>query len=129
VWPLQEPEVLAPWRLHDAARYRAGLPWDDSLMQVAAHAIRSASPLLEQARPLLEEVAPFVSRAADGLERSEGTVPGVTELSRRGTMVSSGSADAPRLEPEAMVVGAAPVAGDGAGPAGFLERLSWYREM
>jgi geranylgeranyl pyrophosphate synthase/uncharacterized protein with NAD-binding domain and iron-sulfur cluster len=129
VWPLQEPEVLAPWRLHDAARYRAGLPWDDSLMQVAAHAIRNASPLLEQARPLLEEVAPFVSRAADALERSEGTVPGVTELSRRGTMVSSGSADAPRLEPEAMVVGAAPVAGDGAGPAGFLERLSWYREM
>ena len=129
VWPLQEPEVLAPWRLHDAARYRAGLPWDDSLMQVATHAIRSASPLLEQARPLLEEVAPFVSRAADALERSEGTVPGVTELSRRGTMVSSGSADAPRLEPEAMVVGAAPVAGDGAGPAGFLERLSWYREM
>ena len=129
VWPLQAPEVLAPWRLHDAARYRAGLPWDDSLMQVAAHAIRSASPLLEQARPLLEEVAPFVSRAADALERSEGTVPGVTELSRRGAMVNSGSADAPRLEPEAMIVGAAPVAGDGAGPAGFLERLSWYREM
>ena len=50
VWPLQEPEVLAPWRLHDAARYRAGLPWDDSLMQVAAQAIRGASPLLEQAR-------------------------------------------------------------------------------
>ena len=129
VWPLQEPEVLAPWRLHDAARYRAGLPWDNSLMQVAAHAIRNASPLLEQARPLLEEVAPFVSRAADALERSEGTVPGVTELSRRGAMVNSGSADAPRLEPEAMIVGAAPVAGDGAGPAGFLERLSWYREM
>ncbi len=129
VWPLQAPEVLAPWRLHDAARYRAGLPWDNSLMQVAAHAIRSASPLLEQARPLLEEVAPFVSRAADALERSEGTVPGVTELSRRGAMVNSGSADAPRLEPEAMIVGAAPVAGDGAGPAGFLERLSWYREM
>ena len=129
VWPLQAPEVLAPWRLHDAARYRAGLPWDDSLMQVATHAIRSASPLLEQARPLLEEVAPFVSRAADALERSEGTVPGVTELSRRGAMVNSGSADAPRLEPEAMIVGAAPVAGDGAGPAGFLERLSWYREM
>ena len=29
VWPLHEPEVLAPWRLHDAARYEAGLPWDD----------------------------------------------------------------------------------------------------
>ena len=40
VWPLHEPEILTPWRLHDAARYEAGLPWDDSLLQVAAHAIR-----------------------------------------------------------------------------------------
>ena len=56
LWPLHEPEILAPWRLHDAARYQAGLPWDDSLVQVAAHAIRGASPLLEQARPLLEQV-------------------------------------------------------------------------
>ena len=61
IWPLHEPEILAPWRLHDAARYAAGLPWDNSLMQVAAHAIRGASPLLEQARPLLEKVAPFVN--------------------------------------------------------------------
>ena len=60
LWPLHEPEILQPWRLHDAARYQAGLPWDDSLVQVAAHAIRGASPLLEQARPLLEQVAPFV---------------------------------------------------------------------
>ena len=35
IWPLHEPEILAPWRLHDAARYEAGLPWDASLMQVA----------------------------------------------------------------------------------------------
>ena len=42
VWPLHEPEVLAPWRLHDAARFERGLPWDDSLLQVAAHAIRGA---------------------------------------------------------------------------------------
>ena len=28
LWPLHEPEILAPWRLHDAARYQAGLPWD-----------------------------------------------------------------------------------------------------
>ena len=31
IWPLHEPEILAPWRLHDAARYEAGLPWDNSL--------------------------------------------------------------------------------------------------
>ena len=49
------PKFSRPWRLHDAARYKAGLPWDNSLMQVAAHAIRGASPLLEQARPLLEQ--------------------------------------------------------------------------
>ena len=60
LWPLHEPEILAPWRLHDAARYAAGLPWDDSLMQIAAHAIRGASPLLEQVRPLLEAATPFV---------------------------------------------------------------------
>ena len=40
LWQLHEPEILAPWRLHDAARYKAGLPWDDSLLQVAAHALR-----------------------------------------------------------------------------------------
>ena len=71
VWPLHEPEILAPWRLHDAARYEAGLPWDDSLMQVAAHAIRGASPLLEQVRPLLEQVAPFANPVADALELAE----------------------------------------------------------
>jgi geranylgeranyl pyrophosphate synthase/uncharacterized protein with NAD-binding domain and iron-sulfur cluster len=129
VWPLQEPEVLAPLRQHDAARYRAGLPWDDTLMLVAANAIRNASPLLEQARPLLAEVAPFVSRAADMLERSEGTLPGVSTLSRPGTMPRLGLADAPRLEPRAIIAGAAPAVGGGEGPAGFLERLSWYRGM
>ena len=67
LWPLHEPEVLQPWRLYDAARYRAGLPWDNSLVQVAAHAIRGASPLLERARPLLEQVAPFVKTLAEAL--------------------------------------------------------------
>ena len=120
VWPLQQPEILVPLQQHDAARYAAGLPWDDTLTQVAVEAVRGASPLLAQVTPLLEDAwRRYVSRAADALERSEGTVPGVTELSRRGAMVSSGSADAPRLEPEAMIVGAAPVAGDVAGPAGL----------
>src|SRR5262249_57329127 len=30
IWPLHEPEILAPWRLYDAQRYESGLPWDDS---------------------------------------------------------------------------------------------------
>ena len=45
--------------LYDAGRYAAGLPWDGALMQVGAHAIRAASPILDLARPLLEGVAPF----------------------------------------------------------------------
>ena len=68
LWELHEPEILAPWRLHDAARFKAGLPWDDSLMQVAAHALKGASPLLDQVRPLLEQVAPFVYPVADALD-------------------------------------------------------------
>ncbi len=61
VWPLYEPEILKPWRLYDAARYQAGLPWDNSLVEVATHAIGNASPLLEQARALFENVTPFVN--------------------------------------------------------------------
>jgi hypothetical protein len=63
---------MAPWRLHDAARYQAGLPWDDTLMQLAAQAIRGASPLLEQARPLLEKETPFVKLVTDALEGTKG---------------------------------------------------------
>src|SRR6202041_3105165 len=81
VWPLHEPEILQPWRLYDAARYQAGLPWDTSLVQVAGHAIRGASPLLERARPLLENVAPFANAAASALDTGDRALPDVRELS------------------------------------------------
>jgi len=130
VWPLPEPEILAPWRLHDAARYEAGLPWDDSLLQVAAHAIRDASPLLEQARPLLEQVAPFVSPIADALELSDGAMEGISKLRSVDPAVKRGSADVhPPQHALLDVAGAAQSAGDVVGPVGFLERLVWYREM
>jgi geranylgeranyl pyrophosphate synthase/uncharacterized protein with NAD-binding domain and iron-sulfur cluster len=123
VWPLHEPEILAPWRLHDAARYEAGLPWDDSLVQVAAHAIRGASPLLEQARPLLEQVASFVTPVADALDPSGGSLKDVGELKRS-------LADVPTLQDALLnIADAVPAAGDFVGPAGFLERLGWYRDM
>jgi geranylgeranyl pyrophosphate synthase/uncharacterized protein with NAD-binding domain and iron-sulfur cluster len=112
VWPPQEPQILAPWRLHDAARYEAGLPWDDSLMQVAAHAIRGVSPLLDQARPLLEQLAPFVKPVADVLDPTDGSsyVPtSQNALLARADAVRSTS--------------------DVEGPSGFLERLGWYRDM
>ena len=30
LWNLHEPELLEPWRANDRARYRQGLPWDDT---------------------------------------------------------------------------------------------------
>ncbi|HEY3621632.1 MAG TPA: polyprenyl synthetase family protein [Roseiarcus sp.] len=130
LWPLHEPEILQPWRLYDAARYQAGLPWDNSLVQVAAHAIRGASPLLEGARPLFERIAPFVKSAASVLELSDRAVPNVRELSAADPVEIRRFAglSAPQA---AMLKIAEPLSGasDILGPAGFLERLSWYREM
>lgn len=127
LWPLHEPDILQPWRLYDAARYKAGLPWDNSLVQVAAQAIRGASPLLERARPLIEHVAPFLNSAAGVLEAGDRVLPDVRELSagdpveiRRFAGLSA--PQAAMLEP---LSGASGVLG----PAGFLERLSWYRDM
>jgi geranylgeranyl pyrophosphate synthase/uncharacterized protein with NAD-binding domain and iron-sulfur cluster len=112
VWPLHEPPILAPWRLHDAARYQAGLPWDDSLVQVAVHAIRGASPLLDQARPLLEQIAPFVTPIADVLDPTNGSTDVPTP--RHASLASAAAVAS---------------ASDSEGPSGFLERLGWYRNM
>jgi geranylgeranyl pyrophosphate synthase/uncharacterized protein with NAD-binding domain and iron-sulfur cluster len=125
LWPLHEPEILAPWRLHDATRYAAGLPWDDSLMQVAAHAIRDASPLLEQARPLLETVTPFVNFVADALDAADSLVQNVDELRPTDPAAKPGAAYVAKP-----IYDAPPNAVDAAaGPTGFLDRLGWYRHM
>jgi uncharacterized protein with NAD-binding domain and iron-sulfur cluster len=39
LWELHEPELLEPWRAHDRARYREGLPWDDTGMRLALSAL------------------------------------------------------------------------------------------
>jgi geranylgeranyl pyrophosphate synthase/uncharacterized protein with NAD-binding domain and iron-sulfur cluster len=125
VWPLHEPDVLAPWRLHDAARYESGLPWDDSLLQVAAHAIRGASPLLDEVRPLLELAQPFVASVADALDLADD----VTEVRYVDPTVKAGSAYVPT--PEDLSLDAAdllPGAADIVGPAGLLERVGWDRD-
>ena len=129
VWPLHEPEVLAPWRLHDAARYERGLPWDDSLLQVAAHAIRGASPFLEQVRPLLELVEPFATPVADLLELTDGALEDIGEVRTVDPRVKVGSAYVPThqdvLHDFADVV---PGSGDVIEPAGLGERLDWERD-
>ena len=130
LWPLQEPEILAPWRLHDAARYAAGLPWDDSLMQIAAHAIRGASPLLEQARPLLEAVAPFVNPVADALDSTDGLIENVDEVRTTDPAAKPGAAYVPKpIYGSEDAVYALPSAINVAGPTGFLDRLGWYSDM
>ncbi|HYC26333.1 MAG TPA: polyprenyl synthetase family protein, partial [Roseiarcus sp.] len=119
ILPLFEPEFLAPWRLHDAQRYKAGLPWDDSLMKVAAHVVGGASPMLARVRPLLEAAAPFIALAADALDRTEDVVAASGERSGAGV---AAAAPAPR----------APASIDGAddvGPTAFLDRLAWYRDI
>ena len=54
-----------------------------SLVQVAAHALRGASPLLEQARPLLEQVAPFAHAVADTLDPHSAAAEDVGALRHR----------------------------------------------
>ena len=130
VWPLHDPEILAPWRLHDAARYEAGLPWDDSLLPVAAHALRAASPLLDQARPLLERIAPFASGAADALDLTDGALEDASEVRTVDPTVKPGSAYVPTPQYTLLdVADVVPGAGELVGPAGFVERLGWYRDM
>ena len=129
VWPLHEPDILAPWRLYDAARFKAGLAWDDSLTEVAAHAIRAAAPLLDAVPQLLEKVRPFVTPVADALELGQRALDdaGVTRA------LEALQKHQPPLPPEPLaMVGATAetVSGAGtAGPEGFLDRLAWYRDM
>jgi hypothetical protein len=130
LWPLHEPEILQPWRLYDAARHQAGLPWDNSLVQVAAHAMRGASPLLEQARPLLEHIAPFADAVARALDVGDRALPDVCELSAADPVEIRRFVDAYAPQPAApQIAEALSGASDVLGPAGFLERLSWYRDM
>jgi geranylgeranyl pyrophosphate synthase/uncharacterized protein with NAD-binding domain and iron-sulfur cluster len=130
VWQLYEPEILAPWRLHDAARYKAGLPWDDSLMQVAAHALSGVSPMLEQVRPLLANVTPFLLPVADALDMTDGILEHPTEVSTVDPTERRGAAYVPKPEYALHdVAGVLPSHSGGVGPAGFLERLAWYRDL
>ncbi|MCK1281580.1 FAD-dependent oxidoreductase [Bradyrhizobium sp. 61] len=131
LWPLHEPEILLPWRLHDAARYQAGLPWDASLAQVAAHALRGASPLLEQASSLLEQVSPFTHAVADTLDPHSAAADDVGALDTvdPATMARR-LVDVPTLQDALIkVADTVPLAGEIVGPAGFLDRLVWYRDM
>jgi geranylgeranyl pyrophosphate synthase/uncharacterized protein with NAD-binding domain and iron-sulfur cluster len=127
IWPLHEPEVLAPLRQHDAQRYRDGLPWDATLMQAAAVALQGASPLLAQVRPLLAEARPFVDPVADALDLSDGALENVSAVRSIDPTIAPGAAFV--SSPETMLLDNVPGAAPLLGPAGFSERLGWYREL
>ena len=130
LWPLHDPEILAPWRAHDAARWRAGQPWDATLLPLAAQALSTASPLLAQAAPLLLATKPVVSAVADALERSGGVLEDTREVRDIDPTIQRGSAYRMTPQyPELDLADGLPGAGDWVGPAGFADRLGWYREM
>jgi geranylgeranyl pyrophosphate synthase/uncharacterized protein with NAD-binding domain and iron-sulfur cluster len=129
VWPLHEPDALAPWRLHDAARYERGLPWDDSTTQVAAHVLRGASPLLEQVGGMIALVEPFATPVADALDLGDGLAATVVDPRAIDPTVKPGSSYVPTPEDVLLdIADTVPGADDVVGPAGFLQRLVWYRE-
>jgi geranylgeranyl pyrophosphate synthase/uncharacterized protein with NAD-binding domain and iron-sulfur cluster len=130
VWPLHEPDVLAPWRLYDAARYERGLHWDDSSTQVAAHVLRGASPLLEEASAMIPLVEPVATPVADTLGLVDSTAKDIGEIRTIDPTVKVGSAYEPTPQDVLLdLADTVPGAGDVVGPAGFVQRLAWYREL
>jgi geranylgeranyl pyrophosphate synthase len=78
----------------------------------------------------VEHVAPFANAAADALELSDRVLPDVRELSAGDPVEIRRFVDAYAPQPVARRI-AEPLSGasDIFGPAGFLERLTWYRDM
>ena len=129
IWPLHEPEILAPWRLYDADRFRAGLPWDPTLVEVAARAL-SGSGALDQIRPLIEAASPFLAPAAAALDPSPDVAAMAEHASFAESPLERMLVDVPALEDRlAGLGGVAPGHAEALGPGGFVERIVWYREM
>ena len=108
VWPLHEPEVLAPWRLHDAARYERRL----ALGRLAAAGGGARDPG-SLAAPRPGASAARRRRPVRGAPRRRA------ERGRR--------RDGRPASNDAAVATAAGGAAAG-GADGFLERLGWYRD-
>jgi geranylgeranyl pyrophosphate synthase/uncharacterized protein with NAD-binding domain and iron-sulfur cluster len=134
VWPLYQPEILLPLQQHDAARYAAGLPWDDRLTRIAVEAVRRASPVLAQVTPLLERVQPYVSPIVAKLDALDlpaldpGAIGFPGPAAAAGALPNSTGGAAGRAFPH-LTAGTARMAPDLTGPTDFLERLGWYRGL
>ncbi|MGH3478294.1 MAG: FAD-dependent oxidoreductase [Pseudonocardiaceae bacterium] len=129
VWPLEEPVVLEPWRAYDAARLRLGLPWDPTLTNVAAAGLSTAGPALDGVPELMAQVEPVssaVSEAGAGVGRTEEAV-GLPRIMEALTDAAETTWGRSSVLPTGFPV--EPERGTGAGPPGFLDRLSWYRKQ
>lgn len=129
LWPLHEPEILAPWRLYDAERFRAGLPWDSTLVEVAARAL-SGTGALEQLPALIEKATPFLAPVAVALDPSRDAVAAGGSKSLAEAPLGRLLVEVPDIEDQvAGLGGVAPGPEPALGPGGFVERIVWYREM
>jgi geranylgeranyl pyrophosphate synthase/uncharacterized protein with NAD-binding domain and iron-sulfur cluster len=142
VWPLEEPAILEPWRQYDLARFRLGLPWDRTLLDIAARGLSAAGPVLAGVPELMARVEPVASAVSDlkeavgqvertpPMRRAEEAVDEALEAISRGlSQFPTGVPVVPQTDPTAATgVPAAPETGPAAGPAGFLERLDWYHQ-
>ena len=129
IWPLHEPEFLAPWRLYDADRFKAGLPWDATLVEVAAQAL-SGSGALEHLRPLIVAATPFLAPLAAALDPSPDAIAAVEQTSFAEAPLEHLLVEAPDIEDQAAgLYGVAPGHEQALGPGGFVDRIIWYREM
>jgi geranylgeranyl pyrophosphate synthase/uncharacterized protein with NAD-binding domain and iron-sulfur cluster len=147
IWPLHEPVALAPLREYDAIRFGLGLPWDGGLITVAAAAVEAADPVLGPVAETLAGMTPDTGRlqgALDELDRASPALEAADDLAERighrmGVVRDDIEGSVPVLEREtraaqlgrtfAPQTPAETDAGDADGPAGFAERLAWYRAV
>jgi uncharacterized protein with NAD-binding domain and iron-sulfur cluster len=86
LWQLHEPEIFAPWRAIDQARYRQGLPWDDSLVNLGLKTLDMAETgITRLGRSLADaRIDPrFLSGLLGGLGKSSAAA-GTPHRSRSG---------------------------------------------
>jgi geranylgeranyl pyrophosphate synthase len=127
IWPLEEPEALAPLRQYDALRFGLGLGWDANLTAVAAAGVGAADPLLQPVAQTISSVAPPAPQVQQLADRFDQDLPdqagdGVARSIGGGAQELRGVAGPP---PD----GPSPPAGRDSGPVGFADRLEWYRGL
>ncbi len=117
LWPLEEPEVLAPLREYDAARFRAGLPWDATLLEVVSAVTPEIGPPFDAVAYTVANLAGLGSTGPTGLDGAR---------SLTGQTQPSTDAHSPAPGPRPRPAIGTPVA---SGPSDFIGRMEWYRQQ